>query len=80
MLPSAVAARELRKARPDSIIPAEIVKRIEESSDGEAEGIAIAAEQLRELAEIPGISGVTLVTPGDPGSIPATIRQSGLRK
>ena len=79
VLPSAEAARELRKARSDSIIPAKIVRRIEESADGEAEGIAIIAELLQEISEIPGISGVTLVTPGDPASIPAAICQSGLR-
>jgi methylenetetrahydrofolate reductase (NADPH) len=80
VLPSAEAARELRKARSDSIIPAKIVKRIEESADGEAEGITIVAELLQEMSDIPGISGVTLVTPGDPASIPAAIRQAGLRE
>ena len=47
VLPSADAARELRMARPDSIIPSSIVKRIEQADDQEAEGIAIAAEQLQ---------------------------------
>jgi methylenetetrahydrofolate reductase (NADPH) len=80
VLPSADAARELRKARPDSIIPSSIVKRIEEADDQGAEGIAIAAEQLRAIADIPGLSGVTLVTPGEPESIVAAIRASGLRQ
>ena len=79
VLPSAEAARELRKARPDSIIPSSIVKRIEAADDHEAEGIAIAAEQLQEIADIPGLSGVTLVTPGEAENIVAAIRASGLR-
>jgi methylenetetrahydrofolate reductase (NADPH) len=79
VLPSADAARELRKARPDSIIPPSVVRRIEAAEDPEAEGIAIAAEQLREIADIPGLSGVTLVTPGHPESIVSAIRASGLR-
>lgn len=80
VLPSADAARELRKARRDSLIPSAIVRRIEAAENQEAEGIAIAAEQLKEIAEIPGVSGVTLVTPGDPALIPAAIRASGLKK
>jgi len=79
VLPSAEAARELRRARPDSIIPVSIVQRIEQAEDQEAEGIAIAAEQLQEIADIPGLSGVTLVTPGEPETIVAAIRASGLR-
>jgi methylenetetrahydrofolate reductase (NADPH) len=80
VLPSATAARELRKARPDSIIPADIVKRIEAAADQQAEGIAVAAEQLQQIAGIPGISGVTLMTPGDPALISSAIEASGLRR
>ena len=80
VLPSADAARELRKARSDSILPSEIVQHIEAADDQQAEGIAVAAEQLQEIAAIPGISGVTLVTPGGPALIPAAIMASGLRK
>jgi methylenetetrahydrofolate reductase (NADPH) len=80
VLPSAEAARLLRKARPDSVISSEVVKRIEAADDQEAEGIAIAAEQLREIVSIPGLSGVTLVTPGDPRLIPAAVEASGIRQ
>jgi len=80
VLPSAEQARELREARPDSVIPADVVKRIEAADDQEAEGVAIAAEQLHEIADIPGVSGVTLVTPGDPALIQAAIDASGLRQ
>ena len=78
-MPSAEAAREFRQARPDSIIPPEVVQRIEAADDAAAEGLAVAAEQLRTIADIPGLSGVTLVTPGDPDLIPAAIRAAGLR-
>ena len=79
VLPSADAAREYRKLRSDSVIPPDLVKRLEMADDPQAEGIAIAAEQLRAVAEIPGLSGVNLVTPGDPGLVSAAIRASGLR-
>jgi methylenetetrahydrofolate reductase (NADPH) len=80
VLPSADEARQLRKARADSIIPTDIVERIEAAESQEAEGVAIAAEQLREIAGIPGISGVTLVTPGNAALIPEAIKSSGLRQ
>lgn len=79
VLPSAEAAREFRTARPDSIIPPEAVARLESANDPAAEGVALAAEQLAVIAAIPGLSGVTLVTPGDPALIPAAIRAAGLR-
>ena len=79
VLPSAEAAREFRAARPDSIIPPEVVQRLEAADDPVAEGGALAAEQLEIIAGVPGLSGVTLVTPGDPGLIPAAIRAAGLR-
>jgi 5,10-methylenetetrahydrofolate reductase len=80
VLPSAEAARDLRKERPDSAIRSEAVRRIEAAADQEAEGIAVAAEQLHAIAAIPGISGVTLITPGDPELITAAIDASGLRQ
>lgn len=76
---SAEEARQLREERPDSIIPASVVKRLEEATDPASEGIVIAAELLREIAAIPGIAGITLATMADPASIPAAIRESGIR-
>ena len=60
-------------------IPPEAVARLESANDPAAEGVALAAEQLAVIAAIPGLSGVTLVTPGDPALIPAAIRAAGLR-
>lgn len=79
VLPSADAARELRKARPDSVIPATLVKRLEQAADPEAEGVKICAELLQEVGEIPGLAGVALLTPGETDSIPAAVRASGVR-
>lgn len=79
VLPSAEAARELRQARPDSVIPRSVVDRLEQAADPEAEGIAITAELIRDIAEIPGLSGVNLVTPGNPASIASAIREAGVR-
>ena len=79
VFPSADAARQLRKDRRDSVIPSRIIRRLERATDPEAEGIRICAELLGEIQETPGVAGVTLVTPGEPESIPAAIYESGLR-
>jgi methylenetetrahydrofolate reductase (NADPH) len=79
-LPSADAARHVKHAFPDSIIPDEIIGRLEQARDAEQEGVQICAELLQEIAEIPGVSGANLVTPGDPATIPAAVRASGLRQ
>jgi 5,10-methylenetetrahydrofolate reductase len=78
-LPSAVTARWIRKTPTGSRIPDEVIDRLEASGDPAGEGIRICAEQMREAAEIPGISGINLMTTGDPGAIPAVIEASGLR-
>ena len=79
VLPSADSARRLRKFLPDSIIPASLVQRLEQAGDPEQEGVKICAELLQALSEIPGIAGANLMTPGDPTTIAAAIRASGLR-
>ena len=79
-LPSAEAARELRNNLPDSIIPASVVRRLEQARNPENEGIRICAELIQEVAEIPGVAGANLMTPGAPEAISAAIRASGIRE
>jgi methylenetetrahydrofolate reductase (NADPH) len=78
-LPSLTTARWVKKNMSDSRIPDALLKRLEGSSDQEAEGIAICAELMQEISGIPGVSGVNLMTTGNPEAIPAAIRVSGLR-
>lgn len=79
VLQSVDAARELRSTTTGSVIPSSLVGRLEQASDQEAEGVAIAAETLRLLKDVPGISGANLHTTGDPSLIAAAINESGLR-
>ena len=79
VFPSAEAARQMRKDRPDMILPSHLVERLERASNPEDEGVQICAELLRAIADIPGLSGVTLVTPGEPESVAAAIRASEVR-
>jgi methylenetetrahydrofolate reductase (NADPH) len=79
VLRSAEDARWLRENRPNVIIPKRIVKRLEQSKDSRAEGIAICAEQIRELAAMPGISGVHVIASSDLLTVPESIAASGIR-
>jgi methylenetetrahydrofolate reductase (NADPH) len=79
ILPSAVTARWLRENLRGSLVPKKVVRRLEQARNPEQEGVAICAELLQELSELPGVSGAHLMTPGDPATIPAAIHASGLR-
>lgn len=78
-LPSAKTALWLKNNMPDSRIPDHVIKRLEDAADAEQEGINICAELMQEISQIPGVSGVNLMTMGNPESIPEAINQSGLR-
>jgi methylenetetrahydrofolate reductase (NADPH) len=78
-LPSATAARWVKENMSDSRIPDAVIQRLEDARKPEQEGIAICAELMQEMAGIPGVSGVNLMTTGDPEAIPAAILASGLR-
>jgi 5,10-methylenetetrahydrofolate reductase len=78
-LPSAVTAQWLKDTMKDSHIPPAIIKRLESAADPEQEGILICAEVMREVAEIPGVAAINLMTTGNSESILAAIEASGLR-
>ena len=62
-----------------SRIPATLLKRLEDARNPEQEGIEICAELMQEISAIQGVSGINLMTTGDPQAIPAAIIASGLR-
>lgn len=79
VLPSAEAALWIKNKVRHTKIPIRIVNRLQDAADAEQEGIKICAELIQEISEIPGVSGINLMTTGNPDSIPAAIRASGLR-
>jgi len=79
VLPSAITAQWVKKNMSDSRIPKPIIERLEQAGDPEQEGIRICAELMQEISEIPGVSGINLMTTGDAEAIPAAIEASGLR-
>ena len=78
--PSADVARWIRDNVKGALVPEPIIERMEEASDPEREGIEICAELLQELATIPGVRGVNLLTMGKLETIPAAIEASGVRQ
>lgn len=78
-LPSAAAARWLRENLRGSLVPDEVIARLEQASDPEQVGVEICAELLQELAEIPGVAGANLVTLTKPELVGAAVAASGLR-
>lgn len=77
-LPSADAARWVRRNLAASKIPAALVRRLEQAPDPELEGVRICAEALQQLAELPVVSGVHVMSVGDPELAAAAIEASGL--
>jgi methylenetetrahydrofolate reductase (NADPH) len=79
VLPSAESARWLRDNLSHVLIPNQVIRRLERARDPEQEGIDICSEFLRKIAGIPGVSGANLTTTGEPETIVAAIRASGLQ-
>jgi methylenetetrahydrofolate reductase (NADPH) len=77
-LPSADTARWLRQHLRGSVMPKALIGRMEQARDPEQEGVDICAELLQQVAEIPGVDGANLVSPGDLETVPAAIKASGL--
>lgn len=78
-LPSAQTAAWMRKNMKDSRIPDPIIQQLEDAADPQAEGVKICARLMRKIADIPGVSGINLMTTGNPETITAAIEASELR-
>jgi 5,10-methylenetetrahydrofolate reductase len=78
-IPSAVTARWLKQNMNDSRIPDAVVKRLEGAADAEQEGVLICAELMQEIAGIPGVSGINLMTMGNADHLAVAIQRSGLK-
>jgi len=80
ILSSADDARWLRDRRANITIPDAVVHRLENAADPRAEGLAICAEHLSQLAEIPGVSGANIIASTDLTMIPEVINSANLGK
>ncbi|MDE2229577.1 MAG: methylenetetrahydrofolate reductase [Alphaproteobacteria bacterium] len=77
-IPSVRSARWMKEKLFGTIIPDAVVERIAKAADARAEGKRICIELLRQLAEVPGISGAHVMAPLNPSDIPEVIAASGV--
>lgn len=78
-LPSAETARWLLENTRDSLVPDAVFDRMEGASNPEQTGIELCADLMQEIAAIPGVSGINLLTLGNPRAVTASIEASGLK-
>lgn len=77
---SAGDARWLRNNRPNVMIPNALIQRLEDASNPREEGLAICAEQLTQMVQIPGVSGANIMASTDLAMIPEAIGAADLRE
>ena len=80
VFPTSTAALELEHSVNGTVMSRKLVQRLNQASDPELEGVLICAERLQQLREIPGISGVNLMSAGAPELILAAIEAAGMMK
>lgn len=78
VFPSAKTARWVKERMTDSKIPDAVIEQLENAEDPQAEGVALCAETMQAVAGLPGVSGIHLLSMGDPKSMAAAIDASGL--
>jgi len=71
---SAKSARWIKEKLFGSVIPDALIQRMERASDPVAEGRRICIEMVRELADVPQVSGVHIMAPGNEASVPEVIK------
>ena len=75
-LRSGKSARFIKEKLFGSIVPEELVVRVEKSSDPVAEGSRIALELIEQFAAIPGVSGAHIMAPGNDSAVPGVIAKA----
>jgi len=73
-----IARWQLEDSR-GTIVPKTMVNELAAATNPEQIGIEICARQMQEIAAIPGVSGINLLTLGNPAAVIAAIEASGLR-
>jgi len=77
-IPSARSARWMKEKLFGTLIPDEVVARLEGAADPKSEGKTICIELMRQFAEIPGIAGVHVMAPQNPSAIAEVIAAAGV--
>jgi methylenetetrahydrofolate reductase (NADPH) len=78
-LRSAKSARWMKEHLHGTIMPDEMVERLERAADPAAEGARICVELIEGLAAIPGVAGVHIMAPANEAVVPDVIAQARQR-
>jgi methylenetetrahydrofolate reductase (NADPH) len=78
-LRSAKSARWMKEHLHGTIMPDEMVERLERAADPAAEGARICVELIEVLAAIPGVAGVHIMAPANEAVVPDVIAQARQR-
>lgn len=78
VLPDLAAAQKLRQQLHGAAMPQKLLQRMAAAADPEQEGVRICVERIHRLREVPGVSGVNLVTSGSPELVAETLVATGL--
>jgi methylenetetrahydrofolate reductase (NADPH) len=79
-LRSAKSATWMRDKLFGTVMPDEIIKRMEGAHDPRDEGIRICAELMQQAETIPGVSGAHLMAPGLQEEMVAAVEMAGLMR
>jgi methylenetetrahydrofolate reductase (NADPH) len=79
-LRSAKSARWMRDKLFGTVMPDEVIQRMEAAEDPRDEGIRICAELMQEAKTIPGVSGAHLMAPGLQEEMVAAVEMAGLMR
>lgn len=78
LLTSAAEAGAMLERYANAAIPDAVIERLSRAADGRREGVAILAETLSTVAQMPGVAGVNIRFTGDAFAVEQAIRQAGL--
>jgi methylenetetrahydrofolate reductase (NADPH) len=79
-LRSAKSALWMRDKLFGTVMPDDIIQRMEQARDPRDEGIRICAELMQQAAMIPGVSGAHLMAPGLQQEMVAAVEMAGLMR
>lgn len=74
-LRSAKSARWIKDKLYGSIVPDDLIARMDNAADPVAEGAAACVDLIAALAEIPGVAGAHIMAPGNDATVPGVIEE-----
>ncbi len=73
-LRSAKSARWIKEKLFGAVIPDALIERLERASDPATEGRRICIDMVRELTDVPHVTGVHIMAPGNDAAVPEIIK------